>query len=304
MPVQIYYSEKTRFVFEYEKVTINWHIFCFIYAMGFDLCIIADDFTGAGDSAIQFKQTGFNVFLGLKGWEMVDTSPYDVLVVSTESRFMDAECSYLAVKNTVLMCKRYHIRHFYKKIDSTIRGNVADEIAAVMDEAGYSYALVAPSAPKNGRTVTGGRCMVEGRPVGSSSATMDLFNPVENSYVPQLFELRFPGAVEHIDLSIIRQGIEAFRKDFERKRANGKKVIIADAETMEDLQVVASVKYDSDLLFCGASGLAEALNREKITTYKMMDFPGVSPGRTLFLVGSVTETSRQQVDSIKGYQGY
>ena len=264
------------------------------------MCIIADDFTGAGDSAIQFQRNGFNAFLGLHGWDSgVDLSSYNVLVVSTESRFMDGEGSYRAVREAVKKCRHFQAEHFFKKIDSTIRGNVADEIAAVMDEAGYSCALVAPAAPKNDRTVVSGHCLIAGKPIGATATTSDLFTPVASSYVPDLFESRFPGAVGHIELAAIRKGPEAFKAALASLRGEGKKVVIADSQTIDDLRIVASVKNDSSILFSGASGLAEAMTREKTGKAPVKTSPGIAPESILFLVGSITETSRLQVERLR-----
>ncbi len=272
-------------------------------SMGFNLCIIADDFTGAGDSAVQFRRSGFNAFLGLNGWDTgIDLDTCNVLVVSTESRFMDADDSYNAVCEAVKKCRKFDAEHFFKKIDSTMRGNVAAEVAALMDEAGYSCAIVAPSAPKNSRTVVSGHCLIGGNPIGASGRNNDLFTPVENSYVPALFESRFPGSVGHIDLSVIREGTDNYSTMFADLRGEGKRVIITDAETIDDLRIVASVKNDNSILFVGASGLAEAMTREKPNKIGNPAISRVVPGSMLFLVGSVTETSRQQVEFLRKHK--
>ncbi len=277
-----------------ENLSINWHVICNYIHMEFSWCIIADDFTGAGDSAIQFKTIGYSVFHGLKGWETLNIDPYNVLVVSTESRFMDPENSYTKVFSTVKICKRYHIKCFFKKIDSTIRGNVADEIAAVMDAAGYDCALIAPAAPRNGRTVVDGHCLVEGHPVGSGAGGDDLFTPVTDSYIPALFEARFPDAVGHIDLSVRRRGKKAFRDELSRLRRDGKKVIISDAESIDDLRVAATAKDDASVLMAGASGLAEAMTSESKRFHGEHRLPETKQEEMLFLVGSVNDTSRRQ----------
>ncbi len=268
--------------------------------MAFDLCIIADDFTGAGDSAIQFRRNGFNAFLGIEGWEAgTDLESCNVLVVSTESRFMDGDESYRAVREAVRKCREFGARYFFKKIDSTLRGNIADEVAGMMDEAGYSCAVVAPSAPRNHRTVVSGHCLIDGHSVGSSGRNADVFTPVKDSFVPALFESRFPGEVGHIELSRIRKGPEDFLQGMQDLLGKGCRVIVADAESIDDLRIIASVKDDDSILFVGASGLAEAMTGGEAGTSRLEDVRGVNPGELLFLVGSVTETSKRQVEYLK-----
>jgi uncharacterized protein YgbK (DUF1537 family) len=58
----------------------------------------------------------------------------------------------------------------YKKIDSTLRGNVAAELAAAREALGPRRPIiVAPSFPAQGRTVSGGRVFVDGKPLRSGN---------------------------------------------------------------------------------------------------------------------------------------
>ena len=267
-------------------------------SMGLTRCIIADDFTGAGDSAVQFRKSGYSPFLALQDWDSgVDLELYNILVVSTESRFMLPDQSYSAVRRAVESCRKLGVQQFFKKIDSTIRGNVPEEIAAVMDAGEYDCAIVAPSAPKNGRTVIAGNCLVNGIPLGTGGEPADPFTPVASAFIPGLLERRFPGEVGHIDLDTVRGGTELFLRRLRELRQKGARAIVADAQTMEDLRVVASVHTDKTVLCVGSSGLAEALTDtgENPST----ELPLIDSGRLLFVVGSVTETSRMQVTELQ-----
>ena len=265
------------------------------------VCIIADDFTGAADAAIQFRKTGASVFLALKPWETGSANgSHDVFVVDTDSRFFGAEESYAAVLKAAEACRARGIRKFFKKIDSTIRGNVAEEIDALLRAGGYACALVAPAAPRNGRTVVGGRCLVKGVPLGSSTTGKDPFNPALTSAVPELFERRFPGKVARLDLEAVRKGPEAFRSRFLELKASGARIVVSDAESIEDLRAASSVWDEKDVLFAGASGLAEAVNPAAAPTAEAKG--GLVPeGSVLFLVGSVTDTSREQAERLLEY---
>jgi len=263
------------------------------------LCIIADDFTGAGDAAIQFRKTGASVVLALKGWSAgSDFGSCNVLVVNSESRFLDEEKSYATVRDIVLKCPVGRSGRIFKKIDSTIRGNVAAEIQAVLDSSDYRCALVAPAAPRNGRTVVGGRCLVRGVPISDSNTGRDPFNPVRNSSVPELFERRFPGKVASIDLGVVRCGGPTFRARFSSLVEAGARIVVCDAETIDDLRTAASMQDDPAVLFAGASGLAEALTAESQAKIPPGPPVSVEAGRVLFVVGSVTETSRVQTERL------
>jgi len=266
--------------------------------MSLKLCIIADDFTGAGDSAVQFRKNGHAPFLALQDWDSgIDLDSYDILVVSTESRFMLPQDAYETVSRVVKTCRKLGVRQFFKKIDSTIRGNVPEEIAAVMDAGDFECALVAPSAPRNGRTVVAGNCLVNGIPIGENSENSDPFTPVASAFVPGLLERQFQGAVGHIGLETVRKGAAEFRRRLQELRQEGSRVIVADAETLDDLRSVASARMDKTVLLAGASGLAEALTDDRDSISATM--PRISPGELLYVVGSLTETTRIQIQDLQ-----
>ncbi|WP_319415520.1 four-carbon acid sugar kinase family protein [Marispirochaeta aestuarii] len=265
--------------------------------MSFKLGIIADDFTGAGDSAVQFRKNGDTPFLALQDWDSgIDLNAYDVLVVSTESRFMLPRDAYESVLHAVKQCRRIGVRHFFKKIDSTIRGNVPEEIAAVMDAGEYDCALVAPSAPRNGRTVVAGNCLVNGIPLGQDKENSDPFTPVPFASIPLLLERWFRENVQQIDLETVRRGEAAFLNRLGELRNQGSRAVVADAVTLEDLRIISSAGRDPSVLLVGSSGLAESLTDTGSSI--PVRTPILSPGNILYVVGSLTETTRAQMDDL------
>ena len=79
--------------------------------------MIADDLTGACDSAVQFAQNGFKTVVQ-RGTKWVRDSVTDLIVVSTESR---NDAPYRARRKVMAACRRMKdlgIQVIYKKIDS------------------------------------------------------------------------------------------------------------------------------------------------------------------------------------------
>lgn len=136
------------------------------------LAIIADDLTGALDSAVAFA--------GERGGVVAATGPDflsralarepDVLAVSTRSREVDAATAQARV-STVLAALPPGVTVF-KKIDSRLKGNVAAELAPF---AGRPL-LVAPAIPEFGRNVRAGR--LEGFGVPEPLAVRPLLGPL------------------------------------------------------------------------------------------------------------------------------
>ena len=99
------------------------------------LLVIADDFTGALDTGVQFSNYGINTLVTTN--KSVDykslKEKIDVLVIDTESRYLSSKDSYQIVNDIALRASRYNISYIYKKVDSALRGNISSEIKALLD---------------------------------------------------------------------------------------------------------------------------------------------------------------------------
>lgn len=143
------------------------------------LVIIADDLTGALDTAAPFAARGLRteVVLDLDAVSVGFDRLPDVLSINLASREMSAEAAHSAMRRVVErlpLCVR-----LFKKVDSRLKGHVAAELDALS----YRKALVAPAIPSFGRVVRDGH--VEGfgvdRPIAIAAA---LGNHAVRSSVP------------------------------------------------------------------------------------------------------------------------
>ena len=118
--------------------------------MDLQCLVIADDLTGACDAAVPFASRDRRVCVSLSLEETVGAD--DVLAVSTESR--DAPVGSFGKSLEQLLPLRPRI--LFKKIDSTLRGNVGSEVAAAMAAFDCKTAVVTPAFPATGRVVERG----------------------------------------------------------------------------------------------------------------------------------------------------
>lgn len=122
------------------------------------IAIIADDLTGALDTASPFACQGArSVCLADPG----AISAYvhretEVLSVSTNSRHMTPEQAADVARRAAEEIAGWQPDIVLKKIDSRLKGNVAQESAAVASVFGFKRLLVVPAAPDIGRYVRGG----------------------------------------------------------------------------------------------------------------------------------------------------
>ena len=144
------------------------------------LLIIADDFTGALDTGVQFAAYGAATRVMVK--DQVDFASCDaqVLVVDTETRHLPPEKAYQIVEELTRAACRAGIRYIYKKTDSALRGNIGAELAAVLQASNNRQLPFLPAFPQNGRTTRDGIHYVDGVPVTESPFGVGPFEPVRH----------------------------------------------------------------------------------------------------------------------------
>lgn len=230
--------------------------------------LIADDLTGGADAGAQFAKRGLRtVLISLKEGTPIDLTQYvseDVLVVNTDSRGLPPDKANHLVSS---VCREYDRSLFpvvYKKIDSTLRGNVGFEIDAILRETGIPICFLTPAYPEQNRTLVNGILMVGGKPVAFTEAASDAASPVQESHVPKLLQDQSRHNIGKIELSHVTAGSEHLRETVGEERNKGNKIIIFDAATRQDLRNVAEVGFDLDKrpLFAGSAGLAEEVARK------------------------------------------
>lgn len=119
--------------------------------------IIADDLTGALDSAVTLVRPGLGCVVARRPEDVAAALARrpDVLAVNTGSREGSAAAARDAVV-AVMAAVGPVPEIVFKKVDSRLKGHVSAEIAALMAVSGHRRALVAPAIPAQGRVVVGG----------------------------------------------------------------------------------------------------------------------------------------------------
>lgn len=115
--------------------------------------VIADDLTGACDSAAQFAAAGLRTSVAVTAQDDAE-----VVAFSTDSRDVDAAEAVRRIGALSVCVRTAEI--LLKKIDSTLRGNTAPEILAALEYFGREIALVNPAFPAMGRIVENGSLRV------------------------------------------------------------------------------------------------------------------------------------------------
>ncbi|MGW9307631.1 four-carbon acid sugar kinase family protein [Saccharomonospora azurea] len=214
------------------------------------VAVIADDLTGAGDTALQFTEAGWTSELLLH----TGTSTAEVVAVTTDSRALDPAEAAQRVRDATAEFLGAGVPRLYKKIDSTVRGPVRAEIDAVLDALGPEViAVVCPAFPAVGRTLVDGTLLVDGTPVADTSVGRDPVTPVTCSHVPTL-----------LDAPLLRLAPERHPDEWAREaRATGSRVVGGGAPPHHDLDRVAALTaaLGDHAVAVGSAGLAAPLAR-------------------------------------------
>jgi uncharacterized protein YgbK (DUF1537 family) len=254
------------------------------------LLIVADDFTGANDTGVQFSKLHLHTLV-ITGSEHLQESlrECDVLVVNTESRFDDQETAYRKAFMTGQLAAKEGISFFYKKIDSTMRGNIGSEIAGLMDSLELRHTFVVPALPKYGRTTVNGKVHINGVLLEETEFSLDPKNPVRESFIPKIISRQTNKRTAIIIHDYILAGKETVEEKLEHHLEAGVDIIIFDAREERDLELIASVisGVEGNVLFAGCSGLAEHLSK-KLPIKKVRK-------TSVVIAGTVSDVTRQQI---------
>ena len=225
------------------------------------LRIVADDLTGALDTAAPFAAAGAPLPVC---WDGTARSGSYALDTETRERSTDT-CDWVEHLHGAALS--------FKKIDSLLRGRTAEEIVACLEGGRFRSAIIAPAFPAQGRITRGGRQYW--RPAGQRA-----WQPVD---LDLLLELRRSLPVVHA-------------RSAKMLAPDG--FFLCDAETEEQLHaiVTAGRRMATPVLWCGSAGLARALagparSREM--------FVPKSP--LLMLIGTAHAVARAQHEALRAY---
>jgi len=272
--------------------------------------LIADDLTGGADAGAQFAKNGLKTHLisFQKENAGIDLSKYaqpDVLIVNTDSRGVTPEKASSLIYN---LFKTYHQKVFpiiYKKIDSTLRGNIGHEIDAILRGMNGALGFMAPSYPEQNRRLVGGIMIIGEKPLALTEVAQNATSPIQESHVYKLLQQQSRNSVGWIDITLVASGVERLKEVVERKQKKGMKIIIFDAVSRQDLANVAEVGFSLERkpLFIGSAGLAEEVAK-KITPSRVQsreplkqtekDFKHI-----LIISGTASSVTHQQLRRIE-----
>ena len=276
------------------------------------ISVIADDLTGANDCAAQFAlHIDTKVFLPAT---KIKLSKVTAAVFDTETRDINEKDAYQRVFNITKTIKTDRFEEktdtidqkrsiIYKKIDSTVRGNIGSELQAVIDAIEPEITVFAPAFPQSERTTENGHQLLNGVKLENTELRNIPKSPVTTSYIPDIIKKQSDVKTAVITLKDIEKGSRHIYEQALLLKNTGVKVIVCDIKEKTDLEAVAcAFLHFKTPLFVGSAGLADAIasliftQQKKVVDKTLPAFCQLS--KILILAGSISGVTRSQCHNL------
>ncbi|MDN4524869.1 four-carbon acid sugar kinase family protein [Fictibacillus fluitans] len=265
------------------------------------LFILADDLTGANDSGVQLSKQGFrsNVWFDASRGE---EEAADVVIYDTDSRAAQEETAYERARQAVSFLENRADVHLYKKMDSTLRGNIGSELRAASDGYRPELVVVSPAFPKLKRQTINGTLFVDRQPVEQTEFGRDPKTPVTESHIPTLLKGHAAGQIQTVDTHLLSLSMPEVKAAVAQALDEGKTWFVCDAETEEHLRKTAAVfsSLHKRTLWAGSAGLIEYLpDALGLKPPKETEEERREIRQTLTVSASLSGTTKKQLARVK-----
>lgn len=271
--------------------------------------LVADDVTGANDSAVQFGARGWDALLALAPPEALGSTADDRLVATSTDARAAGEAAAALTADAVRLLVSAGVDRLFLKIDSTMRGSVAHQVQGALQAWGDSHqdavVVLCPAYPAMGRTVHGRRVLVHGEALEDGASGRDAVTPVTTSELGLLV----PGS-RHVERPAGDDAGTRAGELTERLRATGSSVLTVDAASDGELAVLAQAinGLGPRAVAAGSAGLAAAMATAWATRdqsgHRQRDLgPQRGGGAVVVLVTSVHDAALEQVRRLTDHLG-
>lgn len=260
--------------------------------MGMRIGVLADDLTGAFDTGVQFRNWGLSVEVLIGDFKDASKLSCDVVVVDTESRLLNRNDAYRRVRVATERLMQLGVERVYKKVDSTLRGNIGAELDAAMEASEAGFAFFAPAYPTYGRTTLSGKQLVDNAPVEKTEYVDELV--AKTSDVAAIIGVQSRRRVGLVDHGAVEAGVNSIKTRVETLKREGFEVAVFDVLTEKHLIDIAQSIGDTRLLV-GSAGFASEVPLG-------LGLRSLKP--VLSVCGSTRRLSRAQVRNLRDRLGF
>ena len=264
--------------------------------------IVADDLTEANEAALQFHLRGANsqILLDFEQGSTRNVKNTQVWAVSTATRNQDPVFAHdEVVKATKYFLDNLSLDYFFKKISSTLNGNIGVETFAMLETLEWDAAIIIPAYPSENKITVGGYQLIKGQPIERTEYARDVMNQLHESHVPTLIKRQLgeekAELVGTLELQTIMKGAGPVLQKIHEL------VTITDIEQV----ILACKKSNLRFLPVGTSATAQVLGNvwlppleNQLTVKSIQQMP------KLILSGTGTQTTITQLEVLDKSEDY
>jgi uncharacterized protein YgbK (DUF1537 family) len=253
-----------------------------------ELLIIADDLTGAIETGVQLakqripSKVALNSEIDLQSvFAEIDCS---VFIVNTESRHLPLKEAAARVTNVLKKAQLAKVSKYYKKTDSTMRGNIGAELEAFLHESSQQTLAFIPAHPALGRYTRKGFHYIYEKLLHETEFAKDPLEPINQSSISEIL---------HLKTSINVRSIDPARKD---NKPLEEGMMVFDCRSEHDLRAIGDILLSKGLhhAIAGSAAMVQLLpqlHHLNILNLKTSKLHGPS----LVINGSLNRISLEQV---------
>lgn len=265
-----------------------------------DLFVIADDLTGANDTGVQYTKFGYTPAVVFQKESLLKEKNRGVYIYDTDSRSLRPEEAYKAVYEAVKIVEEAVPKTIYKKIDSTLRGNIGSELDALFAAGSSDFIVVNPAFPENGREVREGNLYVHGVPLADTDIQHSPGQRFQSSFLHDIISEQSVHQSHHLTQEQFKeQDLLPLLQELKKK---GIVYLTLDYHQEQDIKSHLQKIKDTEFQFmwAGSAGLAGYLpdlyqfHRKK----EVQDDTDLRAASALFIIGSRSSVTQKQLDTL------
>ena len=223
----------------------------------FEYIIIADDFTGANETAVKFMNGGYNSSVVLEADRLSTIQKnYSTVAIDTETFYDISETAAKKLRKLAKYLVPWKEKSiFYKRINPNFQGNAAIEIKSFAEEIGFKYVVIT-------NTFSSDRMAIE-----EGVSTFEPNGVVTHSKSKEKYVATAQQSVEFMKKAGIKNIFIISKEDIRSGKISSvitsKGYFCCEAEDEKDIRTVvreiSAVIPARDILWVGSVGLADVL---------------------------------------------
>lgn len=244
------------------------------------IAVIADDFTGAAEIGGIGLKYGLKVTIETAVKEAGDA---DLLIIAADTRSLSAKQAVSKIEKITNKLLKLNPEYIFKKLDSVLRGNIAEELNAQMNASNKKRSVIIAANPMMGRIIENGQYTVKSVPLSETSFANDPEFPIQSSSVLEIIQ---NDQCELVSIDV----------DDELPETG---LIIGNVTSQQELKKWAK-RIDTNTIAAGGSGFFDVLLGLNFTKISQSESQVTLRDNTLFVFGSTFPKSLEIVERLSG----